>query len=73
MIVREIERSVREAGHGDVVTMQTCLRAVARACIFTDAVRKASAPVVKPHRRQVLSRRYVSPTSFNLPPWTQWY
>eukprot|EP00752_Nemacystus_decipiens_P002249 g2131.t1 len=38
MIVREIERSVREAGIGNVVTMQTCLRSVARACIFTDAV-----------------------------------
>eukprot|EP00903_Cladosiphon_okamuranus_P019584 g18012.t1 len=38
MIVREIERSIREAGIGDVVTIQSCLRAVARTCIFTEAV-----------------------------------
>ena len=43
MIVREIERSIQEIGMGDVVTMQTCLRSVARACVFTDAVSKASA------------------------------
>lgn len=43
MIVREIERSTREAGTDDFVTMQTCLRSVACACIFTDAVSKPPA------------------------------
>lgn len=43
MIVWEIERSIREAGIGDIVTMQTCLRSVARVCIFTEAVSKTPA------------------------------
>ncbi|CAM9144513.1 unnamed protein product [Scytosiphon promiscuus] len=37
-IVREMEASLQEAGTGDQITVQTCLRAVAHSCIFSDTV-----------------------------------
>lgn len=39
-IVREMERSIREVGVGDIVTMENFLRSVAQGCMFTDAVSK---------------------------------
>ena len=44
-----MERSIREAEAGDIVTIQTCLRSVARSCIFSDQVRKIEAAQARRH------------------------
>jgi len=50
-IVREMEHTIREAGAGDIVTIQACLRSVARSRIFSQEVRAKS-------RRSTTCRRF---------------